>query len=117
MSGSCRRFTSEYKIEAAHRVIDTGRSIAEAAGELSLNEGTLGNWVRDERRRQRSGDAPTPSGVSPNPSALMRLAGAVLIEAQDEWQVADKRYLSEATMSMITANKNGEVDKPELLTA
>ena len=51
MSGSRRRFTSEYKIEAAHRVIDTGRSIAEVARELNLNEVTLGNWVREERRR------------------------------------------------------------------
>jgi transposase len=51
MSGSRRRFTAEYKIEAAHRVIDSGRSIAEVARELSLNEVTLGNWVREERRR------------------------------------------------------------------
>mgnify|MGYP001787577363 FL=1 len=47
MSGSRRRFTAEYKIEAAHRVIDSGRSIAEVARELSLNEVTLGNWVRE----------------------------------------------------------------------
>lgn len=51
MSGSRRKFTAEYKIEAAHRVIDSGRSVAEVARELSLNEVTLGNWVRDERRR------------------------------------------------------------------
>jgi transposase-like protein len=51
MSANRRRFTAEYKIEAAHRVIDSGRSIAEVARELSLNEVTLGNWVREERRR------------------------------------------------------------------
>lgn len=48
---SRRRFTPEYKVEAAHRVIDAGRTIVEVAQELSLNELTLGNWVRDERRR------------------------------------------------------------------
>jgi transposase-like protein len=30
-------------------------------------------------------------GVLPNPERLLRLAGAVLIEAHDEWQVSDRR--------------------------
>ena len=51
MSASRRRFSTEYKVEAAHRVIDSGRSIAEVARGLSEHEVSLGNWVRDERRR------------------------------------------------------------------
>lgn len=51
MSVSRRRFTVEYKVEAAHRVIDSGRTIAEVARELSLEEVSLGSWVRGERRR------------------------------------------------------------------
>ena len=51
MSGSRRRFTAECKIEAAHRVVNSGRSIAQVARDLPLNEVTLGNWVREERRR------------------------------------------------------------------
>ena len=31
--------------------------------------------------------------VLPNPESLLRLAGAVLVEAHDEWQVSDRRYL------------------------
>ena len=48
---SRRKFTTEFKVEAAHRVIDSGRAIAEVARELSVGEQSLGVWVRDERRR------------------------------------------------------------------
>lgn len=46
-----RKFTAEFKVQAAHRVIDSGRSIAEVARELNVGEQSLGGWVRDERRR------------------------------------------------------------------
>jgi transposase len=46
-----RSFTAEYKVEAAHRVIDSGRTVAEVARELGLNDGLLSIWVKDERRR------------------------------------------------------------------
>lgn len=51
MSGRRRKFTTEFKVEAAHRVIDSGRSVAEVARELNVGEQSLGSWVRDERRR------------------------------------------------------------------
>jgi hypothetical protein len=34
-----RSFTTEYEVKAAHRVIDSGRTIAEVAREVSVNEG------------------------------------------------------------------------------
>ncbi|GAA3877568.1 hypothetical protein GCM10022381_20080 [Leifsonia kafniensis] len=44
-------------------------------------------------------------GVFPNPAALLRLAGAVLVEQHDEWQAGDRRYLSEASMAaLLTMN-------------
>ncbi len=41
-------------------------------------------------------------GIFPDDTALLRLAGCVLIEAHDEWQVTDRRYLSEASMAQLT---------------
>jgi putative transposase len=55
-------------------------------------------------------------GVFPNPEALLRLAGAVLVEAHDEWQVSDRRYLSESSMTLLTPRPQ-EVATPELMTA
>lgn len=43
-------------------------------------------------------------GVFPNPAALLRLAGSVPVEAHDEWHVADKRCLSEATLALLNTN-------------
>lgn len=54
MSASRRKFTTDYKVESAHRVIDSGRSIPEVARELNIGEQSLGTWVRDENRRSEA---------------------------------------------------------------
>jgi transposase-like protein len=44
-------------------------------------------------------------GVFPNPDALLRRAGHVLIDQHDEWNIADRRYFSEASMTAINTTK------------
>jgi putative transposase len=41
-------------------------------------------------------------GIFPDDASLLRLSTCVLIEAHDEWQVCDRRYLSEASMAQLT---------------
>ena len=41
-------------------------------------------------------------GIVPDDGSLLRLSACVLIETHDEWQVSDRRYLSEASMAQLT---------------
>ena len=40
-------------------------------------------------------------GVFPNDVSVERLVTAVVVEAHDEWQVAERRYLSETSMALL----------------
>jgi len=68
---------------------------------------------------RKSNAAPTSSVSLPTPAALLRLAGAVLVEAHDEWQVSERRYLSEGSMALLDSPipDPKEVATPPLLTA
>ena len=40
-------------------------------------------------------------GIFPNEAAILRLAGAVLLEIHDEWAIAERRYLAEGSMALL----------------
>ncbi len=40
-------------------------------------------------------------GIFPDDASVSRLVGAILVEVHDEWQIADRRYLSEGSMALI----------------
>jgi transposase len=69
-----RSYTAEYKVAAAHRVIDTDRTIAEVARELGIDPGMLSVWVKDERRRIAAAEVHGDKPLDPDERAeLQRL--------------------------------------------
>ena len=44
------RYTPEFRRDAVSLVITSGRPIKQVAGELGINDTTLGNWVRADRK-------------------------------------------------------------------
>ena len=51
MGAKRKSYTPRFRREAAHLVIDTGRTIAEVAREIGMGEQLLGRWVAIERAR------------------------------------------------------------------
>jgi len=91
MGATRRKFTLEFKTEAAHRVIDTGRSVVEVAGELSVDKGSLARWVREERRRVE-----TVAGSSGEPLSPAERAELLRLRRQVAEQEKDLAFLGKA---------------------
>ncbi len=53
-------------------------------------------------------------GIFPNEAGVLRLAGSVLIEVHDEWQVAERRYLSEGSMAKLYETDNDVSERKEV---
>lgn len=50
MAEKRRKYSVEFKEEAARMAVESLRPIAEVAREIGVNDGTLGNWVGSYRR-------------------------------------------------------------------
>ena len=55
MAETRRKFDSDFREGAVRLVRETGKPTAQVARELGVNEGTLGNWCAQDRRRHGDG--------------------------------------------------------------
>ena len=51
MPGKGKRYTPEFKEQAARKVVDNSLPIAQVARELGINDTTLGFWVKAYRKK------------------------------------------------------------------
>ena len=52
MAETRRRFDPDFRAGAVRIVRETGKSIAQVARELGINDGTLANWVNKDREQR-----------------------------------------------------------------
>ena len=88
VSSSRKKYTPEYRQEAARLVLESGRPIAHVAKEIGVAEGLLGKWVKLERERQGSEDGRSDADIRAENVRLRRELAEVKM---------DSEFLSKAT--------------------
>ena len=83
-----RKYTPEFRVEAARLVIESDRPISRVADELGISPGLLGKWVKEQRLRQGSDDGKSEADLRSEIAHLRR----ELAEAR-----LDNEFLSKAT--------------------
>ena len=96
--GRPAKYPPEFQREAVELVVGSGRSIAEVARSLGMNEGTLGNWVKAARdARARAGD---PEGLSESERDELRRLRKEVVELRTDREILRRAaaYFARETM-------------------
>ena len=83
-----KKYTPEYRREAANLVIESRRPIAHVAKKIGVSAGLLGRWVKLERERRGASDGMSEADLRAENARLRR----ELAEAK-----MDNEFLSKAT--------------------
>lgn len=99
MSGPRRSHSEEFRVKAAHRVIDDGRRVAEVARELDLHANMLHKWVSAERRRMAAAEdrGGAATALSSAPLSADERAELVRLRAKVAEQERDIAFLEKAS--------------------
>lgn len=72
VSSSRKKYTPDYRQEAARLVIESGRLIVHVAKEIGVSATILGRWVNLERERQGSDDGRSDADIRVGNARLRR---------------------------------------------
>lgn len=72
MTKTRRRFSPEFKLEAAQLVVDQQYSIRAACEAMGVSKSSLENWVR-QLRQERLGKTPKSSAMTPDQRRIQEL--------------------------------------------
>jgi transposase len=97
MGAKRKSYTPKYRQDAAHLVIDTGRTVAAVAREIGVGEQLLGRWVAIERSRM---DDP-PEALDVNERAELERLRRENAELR-----MDRQFLKKAAAFFATENSS-----------
>src|SRR3954454_4003187 len=97
MAETRRRFDPQFREGAVRIVRETGKSIAQVARDLGINEGTLANWVNKDREARGEADAGGLSEDERVELARLRRGNAELATARDVRTRSVVGWVKEAT--------------------
>ena len=97
VSSSRKKYTPEYRQEAARLAIESGHPIAHVAKEIGVAEGLLGKCVKLERERQGFADGRSDADIRAENARLRR----ELAEAK-----MDNEFLSQATAFFVASQRD-----------
>ncbi|SCF44631.1 transposase [Micromonospora purpureochromogenes] len=98
MAETRRQFDADFRAGAVRIVRETGKSIAQVARDLGINDGTLANWVKKDR--QARGEAAAAGGLAEDERAelaRLRRGNAELAMERDVLKRSVVLWVKEAT--------------------